>query len=58
MSDERMKEKTQPMEEEIKIQVGGWKSIARSEMLEHLRKQHPQRDVPKIDGEAVERKEQ
>ena len=47
--------KTQPMEEEIEIQVGGGKSIARNEILEHLRKQHPQRDVPRIDGELVER---
>lgn len=55
MSDERMKEKTQPMEEEIEIQVGGGKSIARNEILKHLRKQHPQRDVPRIDGELIER---
>ena len=56
MSEERMKEKARP-EEEIEIQVGGGKSIARNEILEHLRKQHPQRDVPRIDGEVVEREE-
>lgn len=55
MSDERTKEKAQPEEEEIEIQVGGGKSVARNERLEHLRKRHPQRDVPRIDGELVER---
>lgn len=58
MSDEQMMEKTQPEDEDFGVQLGGGRSIARNEILEHLRKQHPQRDVPRIDGEAVERRGQ
>lgn len=53
MSEERKTVKPRP-EEDLEIQVGGGKSIARNELLEHLRKQHPQRDVPRIDGEWQE----
>ena len=37
--------------EEEELQQGGGKSIAREEALKHVRKQHPQRDIPRMDTE-------
>lgn len=37
--------------EEEGPQGGGGRSIAKDEALKHIRKQHPQRDVPRVDTE-------
>ena len=41
--------------EETEAQQGEPRSIARQEGLKHIKKQHPQRDVPRVDGEEQER---
>lgn len=41
-------------DEDWEGQEGMTRSIARQEALKHLKKQHPQRDIPRIDGEVPE----
>lgn len=43
--------------EEDEVQQGEARGIAKQEALKHIKKQHPQRDVPKVDGEESERGE-
>jgi hypothetical protein len=50
MSEEDKREKPVEFEEEGG-QHGGNRSIARGDALKHIRKQHPQRDIPKVDTE-------
>jgi len=40
--------------EETEAQQGEPRSIARQEALKHIKKQHPQRDVPRVDVEEQE----
>jgi len=47
MSKQPIPGKEQNLEDEI--QVGEQKSIAKQEALKHIKKQHPQRDIPKVD---------
>ncbi|GEM_PF-5118888 len=51
-----MNERPEPTEreEEFEIQMGEPKSISKQERLKRAIRQHPQRDVPRIDGEATE----
>lgn len=45
-------ERQEPGEfEEEGPQHGGGRSIAKEDALKHIRKQHPQRDIPKVDTE-------
>ena len=43
--------------EEDDVQQGEPRSIAKQEALKHVKKQHPQRDIPRVDGEESERSE-
>ena len=45
-------------EEAFEIQSGEPKSISKQERLKRAIKQHPQRDVPRIDGEVTEEREE
>lgn len=47
MSKQPIPGKEQNPEEEI--QMGEQKSIAKQDALTHIKKQHPQRDIPKVD---------
>lgn len=47
MSKDPLPRAEQYLEEEV--HMGEQKSIAKQEALKHLKKQHPQRDVPRID---------
>jgi len=52
-----MSTETEPKPEQFKedeLQQGEPRSIARQEALKHIKKQHPQRDVPRVDGEERE----
>lgn len=40
--------------EEGEVQQGESRSIAKQEALKHVKKQHPQRDIPRVDGEESE----
>lgn len=52
-------QKQPPEEQEEEIieegQHGGEKGIAREEALKHIRKQHPKRDIPRVDSSDIER---
>lgn len=39
---------------EDEIQTGEQKSIAKQEALKHIKKQHPQRDIPKVDEDEAQ----
>ena len=43
--------------EEDEVQQGEARSIAKQEALKHIKKQHPERDIPRVDGEESERSE-
>jgi hypothetical protein len=43
--------------EEDEVQQGESRSIAKQEALKHIKKQHPQRDIPKVGGEESEHSE-
>jgi hypothetical protein len=50
------KEEQSPEGEEgldMEIHQGESKSIARQEALKHIKKQHPQRDVPRVDEDQL-----
>lgn len=51
---EKEKQPRTRQEELDELQQGESKGIAKQEALKHLKKQHPQRDVPKVDGETQE----
>ncbi len=48
------KEPRTRLDELEELQQGESKGIAKQEALKHLKKQHPQRDVPRVDGEPQE----
>lgn len=55
-----MSEQKQPPEEQEEEiieegQHGEEKSTARQEALKHIRKQHPKRDIPRVDSSDIER---
>lgn len=55
-----MSEQKQPPEEQEEEiieegQHGGEKGIAREEALKHVRKQHPKRDIPRVESSDIDR---